>query len=251
MPHFATLGLLLIRHRVIVSAVNISANTPQAQLCKLTQAATRAHILSALPITGRGIRTTLLFILFPGMIFGFWKGLMLTGLATIGMMVALAMDNESISHAITRAYLIWGVITAFGVATSVLISAIKEAKRRREYIQPLREGEQNTQLIFPQERGLTITSLEEGFLAEVEFEAPAQGVYAFVIELQNCDWATSPQLQDKRYPCILEWRKKERPEGLFLAYRLEPGIHKLSMKLGIVKSSARPKAQLTQINQVR
>lgn len=242
---------MLQQHHDIVSAVNISADTPQAQLCKLTEAATRAHMLSALPITGRGLRTMLLFILFPGMIFGFWKGLILTGIATIGMVIAIALDDPSISVAITRAYFIWGAITAIGVACSVMVAAIREAKRRRQYIIPLREGEHKAELIYPQQEPLHITSLENAFLAEVEFEAPAQGVYAFIIELEHCDWASAPMLQDKRHACILEWRNKERPESLFCAYRLEAGIHQISMKMGVVKrSTGRPKAKLSQINKV-
>lgn len=232
--------------------MNISSTTPQVQLCKLTEASIRAHVLSALPITGRGLRTSLLFILFPGMLFGFWKGLILTGLVTIAMMVALAMDDPSINIAITRGYLIWGVLTALGVAGSILISALKEAKLRRQYILPLRPNEQNSDLIFPQQHSLHIQSTDSSYLGTIEFEAPIQGVYTFIIELQNCDWAGTPQLQGQRNACILEWRKRQQPESAFIAFRLEAGIHQISIKLGTVKSSTgRPKAQLTQINDMR
>lgn len=232
--------------------MNISANTPQYQLCKLTRASTRAYVFNALPITGRGLRTTLLFILFPGMLFGFWKGLMLTGAVTIAMMIALAMDDPSINIAITRGYLIWGVLTAFGVAGSILMGAIKEAKLRRQYIQPIRPCEQNADLIFPQQHSMHVKAVGDAYHAEIEFEAPVQGIYTFIIELQHCDWAGVPQLQGNRNACILEWRKQERPESAFFAYRLEAGIHQISIKLGVVKSSTgRPKAQITQINDLR
>ncbi len=235
----------------MVTAVNISSDTPQVQLCKLTQATTRAHILSALPVTGRGLRTILLFILFPGMLFGFWVGLALTAAVTVAMMAALAMDDPSLSILLARGYFVWGCVTAVGIATSVMIGAIREAKRRREYLEPIRQGEQDEILIYPQQKNMRITSQETSFLADVEFEAPSEGVYAFIIELQNCDWAGAPFIQENRHACMLEWRKKERPESLFFAYRLKAGVHQLSMKLGVVKSSTgRPKARLTQINKV-
>ncbi|MFI3242985.1 MAG: hypothetical protein R3Y56_01885 [Akkermansia sp.] len=232
--------------------MNISSDTPQVLLCKLTQAATRAHILSALPITGRGLRTSLLFILFPGMLFGFWQGLVLTGLVTLAMMAALALDDPNLSLLLARGYLIWGCVTAFGVAASVMLGAIREAKRRREYLQPACEGHGDESLLNPQQKELRISAQEQAFLAELEIEVPAQGVYAFIMELQDCDWAGAPLLQQDRHACMLEWRKKERLESLFFAYRLEPGVHQLSMKLGIMKrGSGRPKARLTQINQVQ
>ncbi len=231
--------------------MNISTDTPQVQLCKLTQATTRAHILSALPITGHGLRTTLLFILFPGMLFGFWTGLVLTALVTIAMMTALALDDPNLSVLLARGYFIWGCVTALGVAGSVMLGAIREAKRRREYLPATREGKHDELLIFPQQKPLRVSSQETHFLAEVEIEAPSEGVYAFIMELQNCDWAGAPLLLDDRHPCMLEWRKKERPESLFFAYRLQAGVHQLSIKLGVVKSSTgRPKARLTQINKL-
>lgn len=232
--------------------VNITSTTPQYQLCKLTEASIRAHVFSALPITGRGLRTSLLFILFPGMLFGFWKGLMLTAAVTVAMMVALAFDDPSINIAITRGYLIWGVLTALGVAGSILWGALKEGKLRRQYIEPLRPCAHDADLIFPQQHSMQVSSVGDAYLASIEFEAPIQGVYTFIIELQNCDWVGLPLLQGKRNACILEWRKKERPESAFFAYRLEAGIHQVEMKLGVVKrSTGRPKAQLTQINEMR
>ena len=167
--------------------MKLDSQTPHAELERLFMRLTLAEFLRNTPINLRLFaRYAVLFVLFPSMVLGFRAGLGIMLAFCAGMLAVMLAGQDEWAYAAVKLWLLAGVVVYIGVVIRTTLSA---ARRMRESRSPR-----------PAERPLTTSSSptpcgvlpmpwqkeRDGFAAQMTLCADQAGVYALMIELQDC-----------------------------------------------------------------
>lgn len=208
--------------------MKIDAHTTQEQLLKLSEQVLRRDLLQSTPLNLRFfLRYLILFLLFPGMVFGFKAGMGIT-LAFCGALVAILFwGSEAASAMAIYSWLSCGLLVLFFVTLGVIRKAWKEREVRRAY-RAATPGLHHAQRT-PQNYALRWRkSNTEGFLAtHLVLNAPQRGVYAMLVTLKNYE-GTQLVTQGRQGTTVVHaGGGKGQDFNALVLYRLEAGLHEL------------------------
>ena len=227
--------------------MKIDANTTQEQLLKLSEQVLRRDLLQSTPLNLKFfLRYLILFLLFPGMVFGFKLGMGITlGFCAV-LVGVLFWGSEAASALAVYSWLSCGLLVLLFVTIGVIRKAWQERELRRQF-RPAVSGLRHAQRA-PQNYPLRWhKSNTEGFMAaHLVLQAPQRGLYALLISLKNYE-GTQLSPRDAREPrwcmpavargvismplCFTAWkpartscyglsRRAKRPKQMFLCLTL-------------------------------
>ena len=208
--------------------VKIDAHTTQEQLLKLSEQVLRRDLLQSTPLNLRFfLRYLILFLLFPGMVFGFKWGLAVT-LGFCAMLVGILFwGSEAASALAIYSWLSCGLLVLLFVTIGVIRKAWKERELRRQY-RPATPGLHHAQRA-PQNHPLRWhKSNTEGFVAaHLVLNVPQRGVYAVLLTLKNYEGSQLITQGRQGTSLVHAGGGKGQDFNALVLYRLEPGLHEL------------------------
>lgn len=169
--------------------MKIDAQTPQSELEKLSESVLRRELLKSTPLNLRQfLRYLVLFLLFPGMVFGFRAGMVVTlcfcallgGVLVLGSPVAATISIYS--------WLSLGLGVLVFVQAGVIRKAVQENRRRRCF-RAAGKGLKHPQS-HPRDytlRWLPYAGKEGFWVSSLVFRAPKRGIYALLLTVKNYD----------------------------------------------------------------
>lgn len=228
--------------------MKIDAHTPQAELLKLSEVALRRELLKSTPLNLRHfLRYLVLFLLFPGMVFGFAAGMAVTICFCALLIGVLVWGSPAAATVSIYSWLALGVGVLLFVQVGVFRKCMKQNARRRCY-RPAQQGLKHPHAA-PCAHALSWapSRLHKGFsVASFVFQAPARGVYAFLLSVKNYD-GRRIITGGVTGTCIVHAAGKPGEELHSLTlYRLEPGRHELTW--AVPAGTGHPQAELTLLN---
>lgn len=233
----------------MLGGMKIDAHTTQADVLKLSEAVLRRELLRHTPLNLRHfLRYLILFLLFPGMVFGFRVGLLITLLfcAWLGGLLVLSPDSAAASISI-GAWFALGLAVLAVVQAQVLRKGLAECRRRRAY----REAQQG--LKHPQQSpkhfslSWNRSPKEKDFLvSSLVFRAPKKGIYAFLLRVQQYDGRRIITGGVTGTSIVHAQGKPGHELQSLTLYRLEPGNHELTW--AIPAAGGTPRADITLLN---
>lgn len=229
--------------------MKIDAQTSQAELERLSESVLRREFLKSTPLNLRQfLRYLVLFLLFPGMVFGFRVGLVVTLCFCALLGVVLVCGSAAAATVSIYSWLSLGVGVLVFVQVGVIRKAVAENRRRRQFRragQGLKHPQTN-----PAEYPLRWApyAKKEGFLvSSLVFRAPERGVYAFLLRVKRYD---GRRIITGGVTGTVIVHAQAAPgaelQSLTL-YHLEPGLHELTWAVPQDAHGA-PQATLTLLN---
>lgn len=238
--------------------MKIQIDTTQEQLIALSNAAIKQHQRKSLPINRSGLAMLMLFIFFPGMILGFKRGLFFTLLVTLCMTGIMIFGSEEWTFLIAKYYLMLGACAA-AVAFYLRLKSWKhQGIELHNYLEANSSAPGCHGREFPQKASFKMqkatSELQEDTIwkAYIDIHINKQGVYAFLIELENYGQAHRLETASGQESCYFEWGPGKSPDYGIMLYRFAAGTHRLQMLITphpIILEC--PKLKLTQINQFK
>lgn len=208
--------------------MKIDAHTTPEQLLKLSEQVLRRDLLQSTPLNLRFfLRYLILFMLFPGMVFGFKWGLGIT-LGFCAVLVGiLVWGSEAASALAIYCWLSCGLLVLLLVTIGVIRKAWKERELRRQY-RPATPGLHHAQRA-PQNHPLRWhKSNTVGFVAaHLVLNAPKRGVYAVLLTLKNYEGSHLITQGRQGTSLVHAGGGKGADFNALVLYRLEPGLHEL------------------------
>lgn len=114
--------------------MTITTTTPQAELKQLSDAAIKREFLKGTPLNlGKFLRYVLLYLLFPGMVFGFAAGIVLTAVFCLALTGILIWGDESDASVAIYSWLAAGLVVVVLVNIVVIRAGWRESKQRAAY----------------------------------------------------------------------------------------------------------------------
>lgn len=226
--------------------MKIDAQTTQAQLLKLSEQVLRRDLLQSTPLNLKFfLRYLILFLLFPGMVFGFKAGLGITlGFCAV-LVGVLFWGSEAASAIAVYSWLGCGLLVLLFVSIGVVRKAWKERELRRQY-RPAVAGLKHAQRA-PQHYPLRwYKSNTDGFLAtHLVLQVPQQGVYAILLTLKNYQGAQLVTQGRQGTSLVHADGGKGSDFNALVLYRLEAGLHEL---IWAIPESVKPETTVTLLN---
>ncbi len=226
--------------------VKIDAHASQEQLLKLSEQVLRRDLLQSTPLNLRFfLRYLILFLLFPGMVFGFKAGLGITLCFCAALVGILFWGSEAASAMAIYSWVSAGLLVLVFVTIGVIRKAWKEREVRRQY-RPSTPGLHHAQR-HPQKHALRWRkSNTEGFLAtHLVLNAPQRGVYAMLVTLKNYQGSQLITQGRQGTAVVHAGGGKGQDFHALVLYRLEPGLHEL---IWAISGDAAP--QITEVSQL-
>ena len=208
--------------------VKIDSHTTQEQLLKLSEQVLRRDLLQSTPLNLRFfLRYLILFLLFPGMVFGFKVGMGITLAFCAALVGILFWGSEAASAMAIYSWLGAGLLVLLFVTIGVIRKAWKEREVRRGYRDAtpgLHHARRN-----PQKHALRWRkSNTDGFLAtHLVLNAPQRGVYAVLLTLKNYQGAQLITQGRQGTTVVHAGGGKGQDFNALVLYRLEAGVHEL------------------------
>lgn len=229
-----------------LGGVKIDAETSQADLQRMYDAVLRREFLKSTPLNLKVfLRYAVLFLLFPGMVFGFKVG-MLTTLAFCGVLIAvLIFGSDTAAVVAIYSWLSAAVFVILAVNIAVMRRARNERKRRAGY-RPATAGLKHA-VLAPQQVVLKWHPGERNRLvARLNIRAPRQGVCAMLLTFRHYD-GRRIITSGIDGTCILQsgGASGEDFHALIL-YRLEAGTHELAWAMPGAQHALH--AEISQLN---
>ena len=167
--------------------MKLDSQTTRVELERLFMKLTLAEFLGNTPLNLRMFaRYAVLFVLFPSMVLGFRAGLWIMLAFCAGMLTAMLAGQNEWAYAAVKIWLLVGVVVFIGVVTSTLLSAMKrlrESRSARQADRPISSSSSPTpcgELLMPWRRD------RDAYTAQISLCADHAGIYALLIELQDC-----------------------------------------------------------------
>ena len=228
--------------------MTVTKDTPQAQLKQLGDAVIKREFLKSTPLNlGKFLRYVLLYLLFPGMVFGFSAGIVLTVVYCLALVGILVWGDGSDARVAIYSWLAAGLVVAVLVNIVVMRAGWRDCRRRAAY-RPARAGLKHA-LTAPVEYAPRWHERDGFHIAETALRAPRRGIYAILVSVPDYD---GRQLitGGKTGTCTVQAEGKpgETFHALVL-YRLEQGLHELSWAMP-AKGLPAPAMTVTQLNAV-
>lgn len=208
--------------------MKIDAHTTQEQLLKLSEQVLRRDLLQSTPLNIKFfLRYLILFLLFPGMVFGYKVGMGIT-LAFCAVLVGILFwESEAASALAIYSWLSCGFLVQLFVTIGVVRKAWIEREVRRSYrsATPGLHHAQRHPHNYPLRWRKSNT---EGFLAaHLILQAPQRGIYAVLVTLKNYH-GTQLVTQGRQGTTLVHaGGGKGADFNALVLYRLEPGLHEL------------------------
>lgn len=231
-----------------VLRVKIDATTTQEQLLRLSEQVLRRDLLQSTPLNLKFfLRYLILFLLFPGMVFGFKAGLGITLCFCAALVGILFWGSEAASALAVYSWLSCGLLVLLFVTIGVIRKAWQERELRRQY-RPATPGLRHAQRA-PQNYPLRWhQSNTEGFLAShLVLQATQRGVYAVLITLKNYEGAQLITQGRQGTSLVHAAGGKGEDFNALVLYRLEPGLHEL---IWAIPAGRAPEVKVSLLNQI-
>lgn len=239
--------------------MQINSQTPQPALERLYRAVTRRELLRGTPLNPRWLlRFALLFLLFPGMVCGFWVGLGLTLAFCIALLCLLGMDHTAAATLAAQVWLGGGACVFVGFCALALRSAFAQ-RRLRESPRPPAEPTAATTGAPPlpltgagaqplrwRPRGSSADSSgSKVWECALSLQAPAPGIYALLLSVQSVGRRRLLTLGQQGV-CIVHTATTAGGDmQSLLLYKLEAGQHTLRWELSPRGHGSAPPASAT------
>ena len=229
--------------------MTIDTETTQAELLKLSEAVIKREFLKSTPLNlGKFLRYVVLYLLFPGMVFGFATGMGITILFCLVLVGILLWGDATHAHVAIYSWLAAGISICCLVNFVVMRAGWRECKRRGAF-RPAAEGLKHP-LTAPEHYAPHWHTKDDFHIAEMVLEAPARGVYAMLVSISGYD---GRQLitGGKTGTCTVQAGGKPGEDfHALVLYRLEKGRHLLSWATP-AKGKPAPQMQVSQLNRCR
>ncbi len=226
--------------------MKIDAHTTQEQLLRLSEQVLRRDLLQSTPLNLKFfLRYLILFILFPGMVFGFKIGLGITLAFCAALVGILFWGREALSALAVYSWLSAGLLVLFFVTIGVIRKAWQERNLRRQF-RPATPGLRHAQCA-PQKYPLRWhPSNTEGFLAShLVLQAPQRGIYAVLITLKNYQGSQLITQGRQGTSLVHAGGGKGSDFNALVLYRLEAGRHEL---VWAIPQGAAPETEVSVLN---
>lgn len=226
--------------------MKIDAHTSQEQLLKLSEQVLRRDLLQSTPLNIKFfLRYLILFLLFPGMVFGYKVGMGITLAFCAALVGILFWGSEAASALAIYSWLSCGFLVQLFVTIGVVRKAWRERELRRSY-RPATPGLHHAQR-NPQKYPLRWRkSNTEGFLAaHLILQAPRRGIYAVLVTLKNYQGAQLVTQGRQGTSLVHAGGGKGKDFNALVLYRLEPGLHEL---IWAIPEGQSPVAEVTTLN---
>ncbi|MBR5888356.1 MAG: hypothetical protein IKZ07_09135 [Akkermansia sp.] len=229
--------------------MEINKNTSQADLQRLYTAVVKREFLKGTPLNLKAfLRYAVLFILFPGMIFGFYVGLAITA-AFCGVLLTLVLtDNMHWGMTATLSWLGLGLIPTVFVTIDTWRRAARTRAQRMMERSPL-PGAKATKAVSTDRTQLKWRPKKSNGntirIADATVKADTDGVYAFLLTIENYS-GTRLLTDGPAGMCLVQssGKKGETLQALLL-YRLKAGTHEICWSLQADES---PQTYLSRLN---
>lgn len=226
--------------------VKIDAHTTQEQLLKLSEQVLRRDLLQSTPLNIKFfLRYLILFLLFPGMVFGYKVGMGIT-LAFCAVLVGILFwGSEAASALAIYSWLSCGFLVLLFVTIGVIRKSWQEREVRRQY-RPATPGLRHA-LREPRHHSLRWhKSNTEGFLAShLVLQVQKRGVYALLVTLKNYEGSQLVTQGRQGTSLVHAAGGKGADFNALVLYRLEPGLHELIWAIPEAKA---PETRVTLLN---
>ena len=215
--------------------MQIDSQTPQDALERLYGFATRREMLQASPLNFKlFLRYALLFILFPGMVGGFWVGLGATLVFCVALLWLLGSEQAAYAELGVQVWLVCGVCAFVWVCVGSIRSAL--ALRRLRNTPRVAEQESAPAAKAPacaEEQALRWRKSEEGdsWSAELVWQVPEPGIYAVLLTVRGMGRRRLLTLGRQGVCTVHTAYTAEGDVRALLLYKLEPGRHTLRWAL--------------------
>ncbi len=224
--------------------VRIDEKTTQEELTLLRRQITQRDFLMSTPLNvGLFLRCGVLWLLFPGMVFGFKIGMALTALFSACLMALLLIGRESVATSLAMGWLAAGTVV-WCYTTVRTIRDARRTRRLRRCVRPARQGlkrpveePKNYPLAWRNEGGEQVTGMV--------LQAPRTGIYALLLKMRG--YTGARLLADgTRGACLVHAEGKRGGDFYALMlYSLEAGRHELTWRT----ASGSP-VEISQLNHV-
>ena len=231
--------------------MKLDNTTTQAELRKLYTAIVRKEFLKGTPLNIKPfLRYTLLFLLFPAMIFGFWVGFGITAAFCVVLIALLAVNCVTAALVAVLSWFSLGLLPIAYVTWKTYSKAAHTRKLRMMVRESLGANKakacvpQNMQLSWKNRRNKKNTFK----LASVVINAPQPGIYVLLLTMPQYNGAKL--LTDgPAGMCIMQKDAKKGGElSALLLYNLNEGPHEISWSLISADDEPAPETYITQIN---
>lgn len=230
--------------------MRLDSHTSQEELLRLSESVLRRELLLSTPLNlRRFLRYLLLFLLFPGMVFGFRTGMLITLLFCALLGGVLVAGSPAAATIAIYSWLSLGLGVLLFVQAGVILRARRDNRRRRLY-RPARAGQKHA-VDTPTDYPLRWhpRAQDDFLVARLVLRAPKRGIYAILLTVEAYDGrriitggVTGTSIVHA------QGKPGQRLQSLAL-YRLEAGCHELSWALPQAARGA-PRATVTLLNRL-
>ena len=229
--------------------VKIDAHTTQEQLLKLSEQVLLRDLLQSTPLNLKFfLRYLILFLLFPGMVFGYKAGMAITLAFCAALVGILFWGSEASSALAIYSWLSCGLLVLLFVTIGVIRKAWRERELRRQY-RPATPGLHHAQR-KPQNHALRWRkSNTEGYMAtSLVLQVSQRGVYAILLTIKDFEGAQLITQGKQGTALVYAGGGKDKDFNALALYRLEPGLHELVW--AIPGTTAPQHTEVSQLNEV-
>ncbi len=229
--------------------MKIDKHTPQEDMQKLYAAVVKREFLRGTPLNVKAfLRYAILFLLFPGMVFGFYVGLAVTAIFCGVLLTLVLTDNMHWGMTATLSWLVLGIVPTIFITIDTWRRAARTRAQRMMERSPL-PGSHAPKGAAPahmplkwrpkKSNGTTIR------IASATVQVEADGIYAFLLCIRNYS-GTRLVTDGPAGMCLVQSsaKKGEELQALML-YRLKAGVHEMNWTL---QGDEAPQTTLSRLN---
>ncbi len=229
--------------------MQIDKNTSQADMQRLYTAVVKREFLRGTPLNIKAfLRYAVLFLLFPGMIFGFYVGLAVTAAFCAVLLTLVLTDNMHWGMHATLSWLALGLVPTLFLTIDTWRRAARTRALRMLERTPL-PGTHAAKATVPcrmplkwrpkQSNGSAIR------IATATVRAESDGIYAFLLCIENYS-GTRLLTDGPAGMCLVQssGKKGEQLQALLL-YKLKAGVHEICWSL---QADEAPQTTLSRLN---
>ncbi len=230
--------------------MKIDTESTQADLEKLNQAALRRDLVKATPLNLPSfLRYAVLFLIFPGMVFGFRKGLLITCAFAAVLVAVLFCGTAETSRLAICCWLGAGVLVLLFVSAGVFLKAKRTAAQRtltREAKAGLKHPATN-----PDRAPLSWSKDAKGefYVARFVLHAAGSGLHAVLFRIPQYDGRKIITGGVTGTNIIQSGGKPGGEFNALIFYRLAKGNHELTWALPVGGKPA-PAAEISLLNRL-
>lgn len=229
--------------------MKIDAQTSQADVMKLSEAVLRRELLKSTPLNLRQfLRYLVLFLLFPGMVFGFRTGMVVTLCFCALLGGVLVCGSPAAATVSIYSWLALGMGVLLFVQVGVVRKTLSENARRRCY-REARPGLKHAQTA-PTEFALSwqpYPKKKDFLVSSLVFRAPKKGIYAFLLSVADYDGRRIITGGVTGTTIVHAQARPGQALQSLTLYRLEAGTHELTWAVPEAAKGA-PRATVSLLN---